>query len=143
MYNCFTTSVLCYSCLYFFNSMWCRKCNTELDDQYHDLCRGHAYCARGPQYYAEACVVCEELWERAGNISDPEGAIAIFKVLKRWIAGFRKNSRRRAYQELTAIHANLRAIAKSDSSTKTARVSTGKCNRSSYGIYIYIYIWFR
>ena len=121
----------------FFLSMFCRECRKELDDRYHDLCRGHAYCARGPQYFGESCVVCEELWERSGNLDDPEDAMAMFKILKRWVAGFRKNSRHRtegmshfysakerdAFQELVVIHANLEAIQESDKAAHTARVS--------------------
>ena len=36
----------------------------------HDLCRTHAPCARGFQYYASDCDICERLWETAADVSN-------------------------------------------------------------------------
>ena len=117
--------------------MKCRECPKDVDDFYHDLCRGHSYCARGPQYFAAPCVVCEEVWERARDLDEPQEAMRAFDSLKAWIVGFRKNSRNRlkgmdhfysreerdAYQELNVIHTNLKEIAKADAAAAKAKVS--------------------
>ena len=119
--------------------MTCRECPKDVDDLFHDLCRGHSYCARGFQYYGAPCVVCEELWDRAKNLDAPDDAVVAFKVLKRWIVGFRKNSRHRpkgvgyfysqdereAFQELNAIHHNLTDISSDDSSLSKSQVRRG------------------
>ena len=109
-------------------SISCRECRRPVEDLFHDLCRLHAYCAKGPQYFAAPCVICEDLWDRAKDLDSPHAAMEAFKALKVWIAGFRKNSRNRPeglghfhseqeradFQELNSIHANLQAIADSD-----------------------------
>ena len=118
-------------------SMTCRECPKDVDDIYHDLCRGHSYCARGPQYFGAPCVVCEEVWERARDLDEPQEAMRAFDALKEWIIGFRKNSRHRpkgmdhfyskeerdAYQKLNAIHTNLKEIAKTDAAASKDKVS--------------------
>ena len=119
---------------YFFR-MACRECNHPTEDSFHDLCRGHAYCARGPQYFSAPCAVCEDLWDRARDLDRPQDAMAAFKALKYWIYGFRKNSRHRPkglghfyseqervdFQELNSIHANLQATADSDSHAASSK----------------------
>ena len=98
-----------------------KECHHEIDDTSHDLCRSHAFCARGYLSYAAPCAVCEELWERSRDISDAEDSMLAFQALQEWVKGFRKNSRRRPkgesyffdeneksrYQDLLAIHHNL------------------------------------
>ena len=113
--------------------MSCRKCGHDMDPGdfiFHDLCHTHAYCARGAQYYGAACAICEELWERSNDLDSPEDAIIAFTSLKKWIIGFRKNSRKRPagmghffdseeknkFQEMNSIHANLKLISKMDNS---------------------------
>ena len=105
-----------------------------MDDPYHDLCRSHSYCARGTQYYAAACAVCQELWERAKDVSFPDDAMAAFDALSEWIAGFRKNSRKRPpgqdyfyspreksdFQDLFALHANLRECRRIEEESSTS-----------------------
>ena len=112
----------------FYCRMSCRECHSPINDILHDLCRTHAYCAKGAQYYSVACVVCEELWERSRDLDHPDDANIAFKTLKKWIWGFRKNSRNRPkglshfysekekadFQDLNAMHTNLEDIASSD-----------------------------
>ena len=122
-----------------FSSMTCRQCPKDVDDLYHDLCRGHAFCARGYQYFAEPCVICEEVWERARDLDEPEDAVKAFKALKYWIIGFRENSRHRpkgqdhfysqaerdAFQDLNAMHANLEDVSHVGESAPKQKVSVG------------------
>ena len=117
--------------------MTCRECTKDVDDLFHDLCRGHAYCARGPQYYGAPCVICEDLWERSRDLDNPYDAMLAFSALKRWIVGFRKNSRHRPhgmgyfysqaekeeFQELGAKHKNLQDISSDASSPLRSKVS--------------------
>ena len=107
-----------------FRTSNCRECNHPSSDTSHDLCRTHAYCARGSQYHGALCATCEDLWERAADLEDPEEAIPAFDALAEWIKGFRKNSRNRpkgqdhfydpteraAFQELYAKIAAIRMI---------------------------------
>ena len=132
-----------------FSSMSCRQCPKDVDDLYHDLCRGHAYCARGYQYFARPCVICEEVWERARDFDEPEDAVRAFKALKYWIYGFRKNSRHRpkgqdhfysqderdAFQELNAMHANLQDISRMEPHVSKPKVSV-RCSGSLCNICI-------
>ena len=76
------------------------------------------------------CSTCDELWAVAQDIDSPEEAIPAFQQLKAWIEGFRRNARsrpkgidhfydpneREAYDDLFAVHANLRIISQMDSS---------------------------
>ena len=131
-----------------FSSMSCRECSKDVDDLFHDLCRGHSYCAKGPQYYGAPCVICEDLWERSRDLDKPYDAMLAFSALKRWIVGFRKNSRHRPaglghffsmeekeeYQELSAKHANLQDISSEDSPAVKPKVK----RKDSYKYYIYI-----
>ena len=108
--------------------MSCSQCVDALNSTYHDKCRSHAYCARDYRYHAAPCAVCQDLWERARDISAPEGAMVAYHALEDWIAGFRRNSRHRtrgmdyffdpaersAFQDLHAIHANLEIAASFD-----------------------------
>ena len=108
--------------------MTCRHCSDRVGDLFHDMCRSHAECAKGIQYYARPCSVCQELWRRARDLDHPEDAIVAFKVLKEWIHGFRKNSRHRSsgsdyffcdrerdlFRELSILNANLEDISASD-----------------------------
>ena len=73
-------------------------------------------------------MICEDLWERSADLDHPEEAMAAFDDLKWWIEGFRKNSRHRPkglgyfhsaderarFQDLNAMQANLKDIAKED-----------------------------
>ena len=101
----------------------CRECNHSTSDLSHDLCRSHAFCARGFQYYGAVCSTCDDLWYRARDFSDSEDAIRALDLLSDWIRGFRKNSKGRPagqdhfydprekiqLQELHALVANLRS----------------------------------
>ena len=101
----------------------CRECKHSTSDLSHDLCRSHAFCAKGSQYYGAPCSTCEDLWDRSRDFTDPEDAIASFDLLAGWIKGFRKNSKGRSpgqdhffdprerirFQELHAMIANLRS----------------------------------
>ena len=78
-----------------FFRMSCRVCHHKIDLGSHDLCHTHAYCAKGPQYFASPCPVCHDLWSRANNLRAPAGAFVAFYELEDWIYGFRKNSRNR------------------------------------------------
>ena len=113
----------------------CRECRHSISDDSHDLCHSHAYCARGYQYYSVACATCEDLWERARDLSDPEDAILAFNTLSKWIKGFRKNSRNRPkgqdhflcpreraqFEELFAMISNIKAIPKLDQRERQSR----------------------
>ena len=79
--------------VYFFFRKGCRECHHPTSDETHDLCRSHAYCARGYQYHGAICATCEDLWERAQDLSNPRDAVSAFKALSSWIKGFRKNSK--------------------------------------------------
>ena len=108
--------------------MSCSKCIDAVKDPYHDRCRSHAYCARDYQYFAAPCSVCQDLWARARDVSAVHGAIQAFDALEEWVIGFRKNSRHRpkgtdyffdpderaAYNDLHALHANLRYASRMD-----------------------------
>ena len=121
----------------FFQQMACRECNHITGDLTHELCRTHAYCARGWQYHGAICAVCDDLWARSKDVSNPEDAIDAFDGLKEWIRGFSKNSRHRqpgqdhfydqeerdTYQEVHAIHANLKAIAKMEKISSQSETS--------------------
>ena len=134
-----------YMCLHC--RMSCRECHRPVGDILHDLCHTHAYCARRPQYYSVPCVICEELWERARDLDRPEDAMVAFKALKKWIWGFRKNSRHRPkglghfysekekseFQELNAIHSNLEDIASSDRESFSS--SRGKVSVILYKVF--------
>ena len=68
-----------------------------MGDTTHDYCRAHAFCNRQGQYFRSFCADCENLWDRARDVEgDPELAASYWIVLKKWIVGFRKNSRDRA-----------------------------------------------
>ena len=124
--------------------MSCRECGKQLDDSLHDLCRGHAYCAKGPQYFGAPCVICEDLWERSRDLDHPDEAVEAFKILKVWVHGFRKNSRKRPkgmdhfhsqqerddFQELNAIHTNLAAILASERASSAAQPRVSKRERN-------------
>ena len=110
--------------------MVCRQCHHATSDLSHDYCRTHAYCARDGQYLAAMCNTCDELWDRAKDLDCPDDAVAAFQMLKEWVEGFRRNARARprgvdhffdpqeriAYDDLYAVHANLRLINRLDSS---------------------------
>ena len=110
--------------------MVCRQCHHQTTDISHEFCRTHAYCSREGQYLAALCNTCVELWERAQDIDNPEDAVPAFQLLKAWIEGFRRNAKtrprgvdhffdpheREAYEDLFAVHANLRIITQLDSS---------------------------
>ena len=107
--------------------MSCSKCS-EKSGPYHDQCRTHSYCSRDFQYFGAPCAVCQDLWARARDIDAVDGAMRAFEALKEWITGFRKNSRHRvkgtdyffdhnereAFQDLHALHTNLKIAAKLD-----------------------------
>ena len=83
------------SCI--FPGMICAICNRDSDDYTHRLCRAHSFCslAGGSQYLANPCLVCQELFERAEDLDDPDDAHQAYLGLYKWILGFRKNSRNR------------------------------------------------
>ena len=107
----------------FFRLGKCRECKHSTSDLSHDLCRSHAFCAKGSQYFGALCSTCEDLWDRARDFTDPQDSIAAFDALAGWIKGFRKNSKGRPpgqvhfydprervrFQELHAMIANLRS----------------------------------
>ena len=84
--------------LFFLGKMICKVCHRSLEDKYHPYCRAHSYCAvnNGAQYYADPCIICHELFDRASEVAeDPEDALEAYQALLAWITGFRKNSKRR------------------------------------------------
>ena len=113
-----------------FSAMGCRVCNRESDDQTHEYCRAHAHCNEygAARYLAEPCHTCQELFERAADLSDPDEAAYAFVALQEWITGFRKNSRNRepgqdhfvdpaeraSYGQLYAVHARHPALRRRD-----------------------------
>ena len=103
--------------------MNCLECHHRITDTTHQLCRSHAYCARGPQYYKGFCTVCDDLWYRARGYEEyPLDAAIAWELLQRWVLGFRKNSKLREkgqhyffdakeyaeFSELGAIHGALK-----------------------------------
>ena len=115
--------------------MVCRHCHHPTTDLSHDFCRTHAYCNRDGQYHGALCTTCDELWERAQDIENPSDAVPAFQMLKSWIEGYRRNSKARppgcdfffdpqersSYEDLFAVHANLRIIARMDSQQQQQR----------------------
>ena len=73
----------------------CLECHHAISDLSHPHCHSHAFCARGGQYHAWVCSLCQELWHTAAHAEDPADAIEAYDVLTRWIRGFRKNSKGR------------------------------------------------
>ena len=112
--------------------MVCRHCHHPTLDTSHEFCRTHAYCARGGQYHGALCSTCDELWERARDLDNPDDAVTAFLQLKSWIEGFRRNSKNRPpgsdhfydpqeralYDDVFAIHANLRIISQMEALSK-------------------------
>ena len=126
--------------------MVCRQCHHATSDISHDYCRTHAHCSKEGQYYASLCNTCTELWERARDLDYPDDAVAAFQLIKEWVEGFRRNARARprgvdhffspeersAYDDLFAVHANLRLISGMDSSQQQRSQQV----RTKYSIYI-------
>lgn len=74
----------------------CRLCNHKINADTHDRCRSHSPCSKEYRYWGSYCPVCRDLWERARNLlRDPEDAMQAFQLLRQWIEGFVKNSRKR------------------------------------------------
>ena len=115
-----------------FAAMPCRTCRRDSDDRTHDYCRAHSFCNEfgGARYLAGPCYVCQELFEKASDFSDPDAAAHAFAALTKWIDGFRKNSKNRskgqdyfvdsteraAYEQLFSVHARHPALRRRDTS---------------------------
>ena len=107
-------------------------------DLTHELCRTHAFCARGSQYHGAICSVCDDLWQTAKDLDNPDDAVIAWEGLKEWIRGFRKNSRHRTngedhfydkderimFEETHALHANLKIITVLDAAASSSKQSS-------------------
>ena len=73
--------------------MKCKECKHDTDDVSHDRCRTHAFCSKDARYDRTPCAICADLWERAANTNDPEDTIIAWRLLRKWIGGFARNSK--------------------------------------------------
>ena len=125
---------------FLFTDMGCHTCGRESEDTSHDFCRAHSFCndGGGARYFADPCYICQELFDRAADMSNLEDSKTAFLQLSGWIQGFRKNSRNRepgqdhfvdpqeraAYQQLYALHSRRRSR---DPSAPSAAVGVSYC----------------
>ena len=110
----------------------CRLCRHKATAS-HDMCRTHAHCARGGQYWGAYCPICRDLWKRVRDVlNDPVDALEAWETLSKWVEGFVKNTRHRIrgqpifanrnerfeYMDTAILMKNIAAIPELDSASQ-------------------------